>query len=190
MLSRNFSQKNKIGEFVFLSWQLGNTWKLKSKFKFQEYPSCQDRKTNSFFCFLGEVTAQQFCFEIYWPLRYRTSKSVGARRDVLKFCGRFASLAPVLTQALNNESSWICEFNFFHEICYLFWSSQNGEKFPRSQYFPTGLIRSTYCPKNTPAHWLSAYPGIICISFRRWFIVFGAFCNNVLIVIYCMVYIH
>ena len=28
----------------------------------------QDRKTNSFVCFLGEFAAQQFCFEIYWPL--------------------------------------------------------------------------------------------------------------------------
>ena len=29
----------------------------------------QDRKTNLFVCFLGEVLARQFCFEIYWPLR-------------------------------------------------------------------------------------------------------------------------
>ena len=32
------------------------------------FPSHQDRKTNSFIHFLGEVTVQQFCFEIYWPL--------------------------------------------------------------------------------------------------------------------------
>ena len=30
--------------------------------------SSQDRKTNSFIHFLGESAAQQFCFEIYWPL--------------------------------------------------------------------------------------------------------------------------
>ena len=29
-----------------------------------------ERKTNSFVRFLREVTARQFCFEIYWPLRY------------------------------------------------------------------------------------------------------------------------
>ena len=32
------------------------------------FPSCQVRETNSFVRFLGEVTARQFCFEIYWPL--------------------------------------------------------------------------------------------------------------------------
>ena len=31
--------------------------------------SSQDRKTNLFVCFLGESVAQQFCFEIYWPLK-------------------------------------------------------------------------------------------------------------------------
>ena len=39
------------------------TWNPNSSFK-----HCQDRKTNSSVCFLGEVTARQFCFEIYWPL--------------------------------------------------------------------------------------------------------------------------
>ena len=29
----------------------------------------QDRKTNLFFHFFGESVAQQFCFEIYWPLQ-------------------------------------------------------------------------------------------------------------------------
>ena len=38
------------------------------KFKLQVFPSRQDRKTNLFVCFIGEVTAGQFCFEIYWPL--------------------------------------------------------------------------------------------------------------------------
>ena len=32
------------------------------------FPSRQDRKINSFVRFLGEVTAGQFCFEIYWSL--------------------------------------------------------------------------------------------------------------------------
>ena len=30
--------------------------------------NCQDRETNSFVCFLGEVTTRQFYFKIYWPL--------------------------------------------------------------------------------------------------------------------------
>ena len=34
------------------------------KFKFQVFPSHQDRKTNSFVCFWGKVTARQSCFEI------------------------------------------------------------------------------------------------------------------------------
>ena len=58
------SPKKWINEFVFLSWWLVNTF----DFKFQAFPSRQDRKTNLFVCFLGEVTARHFCFEIYWPL--------------------------------------------------------------------------------------------------------------------------
>ena len=41
---------------------------MKSKFKFQVFPSCQDRKTNSFVSFLEEVSARQFSFKIYLPL--------------------------------------------------------------------------------------------------------------------------
>ena len=41
---------------------------LKSKFKFQVFLSRQDRKTNSSVCYLGEVMARQFRFEIYWHL--------------------------------------------------------------------------------------------------------------------------
>ena len=39
-----------------------------SKFKFQVFPSNQERKTNLSVCFLGEVKAGQFLFEIYRPL--------------------------------------------------------------------------------------------------------------------------
>ena len=39
--------------------------RVKFDFKCQVFPSHQDRKTNSSVCFLGEVMAQQFCFEIY-----------------------------------------------------------------------------------------------------------------------------
>ena len=62
------SSKKQTIEFVFLSWQLRNTWNLKLKFKLQVFPSCQDRKTNLFLHSLGEAMARQFCFEIYWPL--------------------------------------------------------------------------------------------------------------------------
>ena len=41
------------------------TWNQNSSFNYFR----QDRKTNLSICFLEEVTAQQFCFEIYWPLR-------------------------------------------------------------------------------------------------------------------------
>ena len=57
-----------MDEFVFLSWWLGNTWNLNFDFKFQVFPSHPDRKTNSSVYFLGEVSARQFCFKIYWPL--------------------------------------------------------------------------------------------------------------------------
>ena len=33
---------------------------------FQVFRSCQDRKANLSVCFLGEVTARQFCFEIFF----------------------------------------------------------------------------------------------------------------------------
>ena len=46
-----------------LSFIIG--WVSRSRKKLS---SCQDRKTNSFICFLGEVRARQICFEICWPL--------------------------------------------------------------------------------------------------------------------------
>ena len=91
--------RNKIVEPKLLpkNEQLGNTWNLKSKFKFQVFPSRQDRKTNSFVCFLGEVTAQQFCFEIYWPLG--RSKNVGHHLwmfpKVVFIAGYTKTLAPL-----------------------------------------------------------------------------------------------
>ena len=57
------SPKKQMNEFVFLSWWLRNTWSLNLDFKFQVFLSHQDRKTNSFVCFLGEVTAQQIFFQ-------------------------------------------------------------------------------------------------------------------------------
>ena len=70
------SPKKRTNEFVFLSWRLGNTWNLKSKFKFQIFPSSQNRKTNAFICFSGEITARQFRFKIYWPLRRNSCSSI------------------------------------------------------------------------------------------------------------------
>ena len=42
---------------------------LKLEFGFQVFLSRQDKKINSLACFLGEVAARQFYFEIYWPFR-------------------------------------------------------------------------------------------------------------------------
>ena len=63
-LETKFSQKmNRQSCFSILT-----TPKYFFDFKFWVFLSRQDRKTNSFGSFLGEVTARQFCFEIYWPL--------------------------------------------------------------------------------------------------------------------------
>ena len=65
--SCNFSQENKWTNLfsILMTWKHLN---LNSKFKFQVFPSRQDRKTNSLVCFLGEIMARQFYFEIYWSL--------------------------------------------------------------------------------------------------------------------------
>ena len=46
---------------------------MKSKFKFQVFPSLQDRKTNLFGFFLGEVKARQFLIQelLNFSLRLR-----------------------------------------------------------------------------------------------------------------------
>ena len=44
-------------------------------YKFQVFPDGQERKTNLSVCFLREVMARQFCFEIYWPLEDRAKSS-------------------------------------------------------------------------------------------------------------------
>ena len=82
VLSHNFSQKTNGGSF-FLSWHFGNTWNLNFDFKFEVFPGRQDRNTNSFVCFLGEVTARQFCFEICWPLVNSCSQGVYTRKHDL-----------------------------------------------------------------------------------------------------------
>ena len=69
------SPKKQTNKFVFLSWQLENTWNLKSKFKFL---------TNLFIRFLGEVTAWQSCFEIYWPLAGVAHKVIVVNREIQK----------------------------------------------------------------------------------------------------------
>ena len=65
LLSRNFPKDKWKNLFLY---RLGNTWNLNFDFKFQVFPSHKDRKTNSLICFLGEVMARQFCFNIYLPL--------------------------------------------------------------------------------------------------------------------------
>ena len=55
-------QNKQTNEFVFRSWQLRNTCNLNFDLKFQVFRTRQDRKTNLLVHFLGEVTAQPFCF--------------------------------------------------------------------------------------------------------------------------------
>ena len=98
MFSQNFSQ-NQTDKFVFLSWQSRNTWNLKLKFKFQVLPSRQDRKTNLSVHFLGEVTAQQFCFEIYWPLK---EANYTINLNLYDWC---ADIQPNWTKLKKNQSS-------------------------------------------------------------------------------------
>ena len=69
LASRNISQKTNEG----ICFSILTTRKyLKLEFRFQVFRSHQDRKTNLFVCFLGEVTARLICFEIYWPLGYHS----------------------------------------------------------------------------------------------------------------------
>ena len=46
------------------------------KIRFSILTTVQDRKTNSFVCFLGESAALQFCFEIFWPLEKSANKYI------------------------------------------------------------------------------------------------------------------
>ena len=65
-----------LGNQIFFSvLKILCTWNLNFDFKFQVFPSHQDRKSNSSIRFLGEVMARQFCFEIYWPLVFAITKN-------------------------------------------------------------------------------------------------------------------
>ena len=64
---------------LFLSPDNGNPWNL--NFKFQLFPSLQDRKTNLSNGFLGEVMAQQFCFGIYWSLAQTISIRLNLKKS-------------------------------------------------------------------------------------------------------------
>ena len=90
------SPKNWTNKFVFLYQWLGKTCNLNFDFKFQVFLSCQDRNTNSSVCFLGEVTARQSCFEIYWPLDRPAFR--------MSYCAKslYAASAVVLT-----EKGWL-----------------------------------------------------------------------------------
>ena len=65
------SLKKQMGEFVFLSWRLRNTWNLNRNSRFKYFWVVRIKKQiRPFFFFGSYVTAWEFCFEIYWPLRY------------------------------------------------------------------------------------------------------------------------
>ena len=63
-------QSEKLSPLRQPCFSILTTRNLESKFKFQVFLSRQDRKINLSVRFLGEVTPQKFCFEIYWPLVY------------------------------------------------------------------------------------------------------------------------
>ena len=69
---------------VILPWE---SW-------FKVLPSCQDTKTNSFVGFFGEVTARQFCFEIYWPLAFQLgwAKQKSRKKENFSLCFGAAAL--------------------------------------------------------------------------------------------------
>ena len=67
----------------------------------------EDRKIDSFVCFLGEVSAQQFCFEIYWPL-VREGLKVGTYYE-------FVMIGELLYYNLNHvlrKLSTLCSHQF------------------------------------------------------------------------------
>ena len=57
---RAVTSPKKEKNIFFLSWWLGNTWNLKSKFKFQVFPSRQDRKTHLFICLWEKFQLNNF----------------------------------------------------------------------------------------------------------------------------------
>ena len=62
------SSKNERTNLFFYpdSPEILETWT--SRFKFQVFPDCQDRKTNSSVRFWKKLRLDKFCFEICWPL--------------------------------------------------------------------------------------------------------------------------
>ena len=86
-----------MDEFVFLSWQSGNTWNLNFNFKFQVFPDCQDRKTNSSVRFLGKVTTWKFFSRSTDPQKSNTFSISSARKffladKIIIFIGRKADV--------------------------------------------------------------------------------------------------
>ena len=60
--------KNKQTNLLFYpdDWEIIETWISISSVKY--FQVIRIEKKNLFVCFLDDVTAQQFYFEIYWPL--------------------------------------------------------------------------------------------------------------------------
>ena len=77
------------------------SWDLKD-FKFQVFPSRQDRKTNLFICFLGEVSTRQCFCEIYWPL-----KSFDTPNDLNLGCGKlFKKVLTLISNLIHSKAWW------------------------------------------------------------------------------------
>ena len=110
---------------------------MKSKFKFQVFLSCQDRKTNLSLCFSWEVTTQQFCFYIYWPLEqleFILEKVLGFRK---------------MQENLGKKKNVFTDNNvpFVKAVCHLGWKIVSWE------WILFALLGSTLC-------WNGFYSGI------------------------------
>ena len=66
---------NQFGFFLLYSPEILETWSF--DFKFQVFPDCHGKKTNSFVRFLGESMARQSAFSFIWPLDHSGGGGVG-----------------------------------------------------------------------------------------------------------------
>ena len=137
-----------MNQWIYLvcSWQLASTRNLNFDFdfKFQVFLSHQERKKKSFICFLGEVMAQQFCFENYWPL---VCNGFFTSFSFLKWnCNESH-----LLQGFFKNSDWIYQMALgpLSEVSrilqefgshLLFWQKFNRKSYTYVSIFPVGIL--------------------------------------------------
>ena len=102
---RRFSQKT--NEQICFS--ILTTWKyLKSKFNFQFFPDCEDRKTNSSVRFLGEVMLLQLQKN---NLEVRSSKEIKAQPSLHTYeNGENKADVQTRVESSCKKSIWVCTF--------------------------------------------------------------------------------